>query len=118
MSTAREVKATVFPRIAHEPGGLYEIGADGEVRQTPRFYAGTASVTGSGTVALAVHGINTITNVVATLKDDAALTGHIVTATWSGTTVTLKVWKPTAVDDCTPIAAEDEKTVSYVVYGQ
>ena len=82
---------------------------------------GVASITGSGTVAT---GLTTVVSVVATLQDDAALTGDTVTATigdQAGTpaagSVILKVWKPTASGDCTPIAATAAKSVNWIAVG-
>ena len=96
-------------------GGINYVDADGEVITGPgATVSGTKSVTGTGTVA---SGLTTITSVVATLKSDAALTGNSVTATWSGGTVTLKVWKPTSSSDCTPIASTAAKDVSYIITG-
>ena len=78
------------------------------------YVAGTAAVTGTEAVD---SGLTAITAVVATLKDDPTVNANAVTATWTGGTVTLKVWKPTAVDDCTPIASSTETDVSYIIIG-
>lgn len=82
---------------------------------------GVASVTGSGDV---VTGLATVVAVTVTLRDDAALTGHLTTATigdQAGTpaagSVTVKVWKPTADVDCTPIAATAAKSVNWIAVG-
>jgi hypothetical protein len=75
---------------------------------------GVASITGTGTVT---HGLTTVVAVLATLKDDASINGNGVSAAVSGTTVTLKVWKPTSSADCTPIAATAAKNVHWLVIG-
>lgn len=75
---------------------------------------GAAAITGSGTVA---SGLTTIVSAVACLKDDASISGDTVTATWTGATLTLKVWKPTSTTDCTPIAASASKNVSWIAIG-
>lgn len=86
-----------------------------------KIVGGVASVTGTGTV---VTGLATVIAVDATLQDDAALTGNIVTATigdQAGTpaagSVILKVWKPTGAADCTPIAATAAKSVNWLAWG-
>jgi predicted secreted Zn-dependent protease len=81
----------------------------------PKVQAGNQSVTGTGSVT--VTGMTTISAVLVTLGTDAALTGLFVTYAITGLTVTLKVWKPTASGDCTPIAATAAKTVSYAIFG-
>jgi hypothetical protein len=92
----------------------------GSVMTTPgttaglKIVGGVAAITGTGTVT---HGLTTVTAVVVSLKDDVALTGDTVSATWSGTTVTLKVWKRTSSADCTPIAATAAKNVNWIAYG-
>lgn len=82
---------------------------------------GVASITGSGTV---VTGLTTVAAIVATLQDDAALTGNAVTATIgdqagapAAGSVTIKVWKPTASGDVTPIAATAAKSVNWIAFG-
>jgi hypothetical protein len=75
---------------------------------------GVASITGTGTVT---HGLASVVAVVVSLKDDPALTATLASATWTGTTVTVKVWKPTASGDCTPIAATAAKNVNWLVIG-
>lgn len=86
-----------------------------------RSASGVASVTGSGDVAT---GLTTVVAVVATLQDDAALTGSMVTATVGDQagapakgSVTLKVWKPTSSADPTPIAATAAKSVNWIAFG-
>jgi hypothetical protein len=86
-----------------------------------RTASGVASVTGTGDVAT---GLTTVVAVVATLQDDAALTGSITTATvgdQAGTpakgSVTLKVWKPTSSTDPTPIASSAAKSVNWIAVG-
>lgn len=75
---------------------------------------GVGAVTGTLVVA---SGLTTIIAVVATLKDDVAITGTDVSATWTGANLTLKVWKPTSTTDCTPIAATTAKNVSWIAIG-
>jgi hypothetical protein len=75
---------------------------------------GVTAITGTGTVA---HGLTTVVAVLATLKDDISINGNEVSAAFTGTTVTLKVWKPTSSADCTPIAATAAKNVSWLVIG-
>jgi hypothetical protein len=82
----------------------------------PKVAAGSLSVTGTGSVT-APAGFTAITAVLATLGTDAALTGLTVSYVSTGLTVTLKVWKPTASGDATPIAATAAKTVSYAIFG-
>lgn len=68
-------------------------------------------------------GLTTVVAFVAVLAEDPALTGHLVTFTLpaqSGGTaghVTIKVWKPTAANDCTPIAATVAKNVAWSAIG-
>jgi hypothetical protein len=81
----------------------------------PKVAGGTASITGTGTVTLA--GFAAVTSVVATLNQNADLFGTTVTATSSGNVITLKVWKPTATGDATPIASASAKSVNYVATG-
>lgn len=83
---------------------------------------GVASITGSGDV---VTGLKTVVAVIATMASDASLTnGTTVTATigdQAGTpaagSVTLKVWKPTASGDCTPVASAAAVNVNWVALG-
>lgn len=83
---------------------------------------GVASITGSGTV---VTGLATVVAIVATMQADASLSNGIeVTATigdQAGTpaagSVILKVWKPTANNDVTPIASAAAVSVNWVAVG-
>jgi hypothetical protein len=75
---------------------------------------GVGAVTGTLVVA---SGLTTIIAVVATLKTDPAVTAQWCSATWSGTDITLKTWKPTAVDDATPIAGTTAADVNWVAIG-
>jgi hypothetical protein len=83
---------------------------------------GVATITGSGDV---VTGLTTVVAVVAMLQDDASLTnGTTVTGTigdQAGTpaagSVTLKVWKPTANIDTTPIASAAAVAVNWIAVG-
>lgn len=83
---------------------------------------GVATITGSGTV---VTGLATVVAVVATLQADASLTnGNSVTATIgdqagapaAGSAI-LKVWKPTANNDATPIASAAAVSVNWIAIG-
>lgn len=112
--------ATYLPGgLAVPAGKLYEsTGPGGTETAIPRVKGGTLSVaSGSGTVLAAAHGLTTITSVVACLGTDANIDANDVTATWSGTTVTIKVWKPTSVSNPTPIAATVTKAVNYIITG-
>jgi hypothetical protein len=75
---------------------------------------GVGAVTGTLVVA---SGLATIAAVVATLKSDPAMTGNTVSADWTGANITLKVWKPTATGDVTPIASTVATNVSWVAVG-
>lgn len=83
---------------------------------------GVATITGTGTV---VTGLATVVAIVATMQADASLTNGIsVTATigdQAGTpaagSVILKVWKPTASGDVTPIAGAAAVAVNWVAIG-
>jgi hypothetical protein len=75
---------------------------------------GVAAVTGSLAVTT---GLTSIVAATATLNEDAALTGTVVSATFSAGTLTIKVWKPTASGDCTPIAATAAKSVCWTAVG-
>lgn len=79
---------------------------------------GQAAVTGSATIAAGTHGLTSVSHVVATLAQDAAISANDVTTTVSGTDIVIKVWKPTGTGDCTPIAATIPKSVSWVAVGQ
>lgn len=76
--------------------------------------AGSTSITGTGTIAAAAHGLSTISSVVATLKSDPLVTANnafTCSATWSGTTVTLKCWQVGGA------AAVNAATVNWVITG-
>ena len=77
---------------------------------------GETSVTGSAAVAT---GLAVVVAVVASLAEDAALTGLFATGALSATAgeVTLKVWKPTTAADVTPIAATVAKKVDWIALG-
>jgi hypothetical protein len=77
---------------------------------------GQAAVTGTADVNT---GLATVVAAVATLDDDVSLTAMWLTAHLAATAghLTLKVFKPTAVDDCTPLAASAEAKVSWVAIG-
>lgn len=75
---------------------------------------GVAAITGTGTIT---HGLASVVAVVVSLKGDPSLNATLATATWTGTTVTAKVWKPTAADDVTPIASTTATDVNWLVIG-
>ena len=63
-------------------------------------------------------GLTTVVAVVGSLAEDAALTGMWVTAALgAGSHITLKVWKPTATGDVTPILSTAAKKVDWVAVG-
>jgi len=75
---------------------------------------GTASVTGTEVVAT---GLTTIVAAVAVARADPALTAYWVSCTWAGANLTLKVWKPTAANDVTPLAGTTALQVDWVAIG-
>ena len=79
---------------------------------------GSASITGA-TGGDIVTGLTTVVALAASLGEDSSLAGNHVSATLGGTAghITLKVWKPTATGDCTPILATAAKTVNWVAVG-
>lgn len=119
--TVGSTKATGYPNgIVTGRGKSYRyttssIGPTAAVTARPEFSAGMATVTGSTTFTLT--GITTPTYMVATLAQDASLTGNDVTTTISGTVATIKVWKPTSSSDTTPIASATAKSVSWIAGG-
>lgn len=92
------------------------------VPASSRIARGVATITGSGDV---VTGLATVVAVIATMQADASLTNGIaVTATigdQAGTpaagSVTIKVWKPTASGDVTPIASAAAVAVNWIAIG-
>ena len=81
----------------------------------PKIASGPLTVTGTGTVT--VTGFGAITAVQATLGQNAAATGSIVTATFSGLTATFAVWEPTSVTNPTPVASSTATVVNYLITG-
>jgi hypothetical protein len=77
---------------------------------------GQANVTGTADVTA---GLATVVAAVATLDDDISLAAMWVSAHLSATAghIDLNVFKPTAVDDCTPIAATAAAKVNWVAIG-
>ena len=77
---------------------------------------GETAVTGTADIAT---GLVTVVQCVAVLEDDVSLDGMWVSVADSVTegNVILKVWKPTAAADCTPIAATVAKTVRWIATG-
>ena len=118
MSSVTDTTRTWFSNgIAVGPDGIATTDADGEVLANSggAITRGVASVTGSLAVTT---GLTTITAAVVTLNADAALTGHVATCTFTGGTLTIKVWKPTSSSDTTPIAATAAKSVSWIAIGE
>ncbi|KKM85179.1 hypothetical protein LCGC14_1291630 [marine sediment metagenome] len=74
---------------------------------------GTASITGSGTVAT---GLTTIESVSLTIRGSAA-SDNALTYTVSGGTLTIYVWMPTAAGDTTPIAETAALTIAWEARG-
>lgn len=74
---------------------------------------GTASITGSGTVAT---GLTTIESVSLTIQGSAT-TDNALSYTASGGTLTILVWMPTAAGNTTPIAETAARTVSWEARG-
>ena len=81
-----------------------------------RIVYGSKSVTGTATVALGSK-LSSIDYVVVGLGTNPSLNAAWVSYSVSGTTLTLKVWKPTSSSDVTPIAATSAATVSYIAIG-
>lgn len=81
---------------------------------TPTDPGGVVAITGTGTVTTV---LNTITSVQATLKDNPSIAAFLVSATWSGQTITLNVWKPTSSSNPTPIAATAAANVQWSAFG-
>ncbi len=77
---------------------------------------GEAAVTGTADVNT---GLATVVAAVACLKADPSLEALWVSAAPGATAghLDLKVWKPTAADDCTPLAATAEKAVEWLAIG-
>lgn len=99
----------------------WQLVANGSVAGA-RTASGVATVTGTATVAT---GLTTVTSIQATMQADASLTNGIaVTATigdQAGTpaagSVILKVWKPTASGDVTPVASAAAVAVNWFAVG-
>lgn len=78
---------------------------------------GVSSITGTSTFAT---GLATVVACGASLGENAALTGNAVSvdpAPGTAGQITVKVWKPTASGDCTPIAATAAKSVNWWAIG-
>jgi len=77
---------------------------------------GEAAVTGTADVDT---GLATVVAVVACLGSDPSVDALWASAAPGGTAghIDLKVWKPTASDNCTPIAATAEKSVEWIALG-
>lgn len=93
--------------------GLYPVGA---ITQSQQIYCSTAGFTGTTTILLASHGVNTPTAAVATLATAPAVSAgdpFLVTAaiTAATSTVGIETWQ----DDAT--VATKTATVNYCIYG-
>ncbi len=112
----RDTDASYYPNgIAVGVGKYYSANADGEILAgAGTAIGGVKAVTGTATQ---VTGLTTISSAVVSLKSDASLAGVSTTCTWTGGTITIKVWKATSSADCTPIAATVAKDVSWVAVG-
>jgi hypothetical protein len=83
---------------------------------------GVATITGSGTV---VTGLTTVVSITVTMQEDASLTnGNSTTASigdQSGSpaagSVIIKVWKPTANNDTTPVASGAAVHINWIAVG-
>ena len=77
---------------------------------------GTAAITGSGTVQT---GLQVVKNVTVSLSDDASLQATHVTVAKTSVRgqIQIKVWKPTASNDVTPVAATVAKNVEWIAVG-
>jgi hypothetical protein len=83
---------------------------------------GVATITGSGTV---VTGLTTVVSVTATMQEDFSLTNGIGASGSIGDqagspaagSVILKVWKPTANNDTTPVASGAAVHVNWIAVG-
>ena len=128
-TSAREHAGKIFAKKIYvgEDGGLTINGtavtataadlntvAGASAESATKIQGGFATITGSGTVTSTLA---TLSSVVAVLGADAALTGTYVTATKSGLTITLKVWKPTSNADPTPIASTTAVQVNWIATG-
>ena len=74
---------------------------------------GTASITGSGTVAT---GLTSIESVSLTIRGSAA-SDNVLTYTVSGGTLSIFAWQPTAAGDTTPIAETVALDISWEARG-
>jgi hypothetical protein len=75
---------------------------------------GAQAVTGTAAITT---GLTTIISASVTLAADAALTGDRTSYTFSGGTLTAKVWKPTGTGDCTPIASTTSTAIGWTAVG-
>lgn len=83
---------------------------------------GVATITGSGDV---VTGLASVVAVVVTMQADASLTNGITTTATIGNqagapaagSITIKVWKPTASGDVTPVASAAAVAVNWIAIG-
>jgi hypothetical protein len=78
---------------------------------------GLADVTSSSTITAATHGLTSVSHIVANLAQDASIDASDVTTTVSGTSIVIKVWKPTSSGNPTPIAATLPRAVSWMAIG-
>lgn len=119
-------------KIVVQSGGVLEIDTGGALDENNvdltavvvgvaggyKIARGSASITGA-TLGDIVTGLATVVSVTATLGEDSTLAGNHVTAAIGGTAghITLKVWKPTASGDCTPILSTAAKVVNWEATG-
>lgn len=78
---------------------------------------GVTAVTGSSTIVTATHGLASVVSITANLGVDASIDANDVTTAISGTSIVLKVWKPTSTANPTPIAATVAKNVYWIAVG-
>lgn len=94
--------------------GINFVNGDGDITPALVVLSGVAAVTGSEVV---VTGLSDITAATVSLSEDATIGGLLATCTFTGGSLTIKVWKPTAVDDATPIASSAEVDVCWIATG-
>lgn len=103
-------------------GGVLNVEAGGAIQfggvAAKAVAAGSVAVTGA-TNGDVNTGLSAVSGVSASLGEDATLAGLFVTAALGGTAghITLKVWKPTASGDATPILSTAAKIVNWTAAG-
>lgn len=98
--------------------GAVNAGAVAGVAAGYKLARGVTSVTGA-TAGDITTGLATVIAVVAVIGADASLAADRVTSLPGGTAghITVKVWKPTAAGDCTPILSTAATNVNWVAVG-